>query len=332
MSGLSVMLTVLILAFVLEIVFQRFWIARMKEMKIRQVTKLYGPSWHEQTKTGTPTMGGVVFLPVLVISLLVASHMDRAVDLRNAAVIVSYPLLTSAIGFLDDWVKHSRRSSDGITSLQKLALQIAVTVFWLVFIAPRPGWPVFVWPRFAFMGYSEVLVYCVKIAVLTFVGVGLQNAVNVTDGLDGLAAGCALISFIVFLVTVFFGGNFTMFVALFAAIGICLGFLWHNCNPAAVFMGDVGAHFIAGLLFTAAMYSSNFFTIVPVCFIFGVEIASVAVQIVAIRRFGRKVFLMSPIHHHFEMKGWGEKQIVTRFCLVHIIGMAVVFLLWPLVW
>lgn len=331
MSGLSIMLIVLILAFILEIVFQRFWIARMKEMKIRQVTKLYGPSWHEKTKTGTPTMGGVVFLPVLVISLLAASYMDKAVNLRSVAVIVSYPLLTAAIGLLDDWVKHSRGSSDGITSLQKLALQIAVTVLWLVFIAPRPGWPVFVWPRFAFMSHSLVLAYCVKIAVLTFVGVGLQNAVNVTDGLDGLAAGCALISFIASLIMVFFGGNFTMFVALFAAIGICLGFLWHNCNPASVFMGDVGAHFFAGLLFTAAMYSSNFLAIVPVCFIFGVEVVSVAIQIVAIRRFGRKVFLMSPIHHHFEMKGWGEKQIVTRFCLAHIIGMAAIVLLWQFV-
>ena len=108
------------------------------------------------------------------------------------------------------------------------------------------------------------------------------------------------------------------------AIALCLGFLWHNCNPASVFMGDVGAHFLAGLMLSLCICSGAVFYIIPACFFFGVEICSVAIQIVAIRRFHKKVFKMSPIHHHFEMSGWKETQIVTRFWIIHLLG--VIFL------
>lgn len=307
--ALRALVPMLVLSMLLELSLQHFWIAKMKRMKIKQVTKLYGPSWHEKTKTGTPTLGGVVFFPVMLLSLLCARLFNPSVSFGLIAAVLSYPLLAAAVGLIDDWIKHSRGGSDGLSSLPKLALQIIVTLPWAFWIAPQglsllPG---------------LVIPHSAGIALLTFTGVGLQNAVNVTDGLDGLATGSALISFSAAILFISHDSFICMTAA--AACGICLGFLWHNSNPASVFMGDVGAHFFAGLLLSLCVMSGSFVFIIPLGFIFGIEIISVAIQIVSIRLYNRKIFRMSPIHHHFEMLGWSEQQIVTRFWIIHIIGL-----------
>lgn len=312
--AMLIFVSMLFAAMLLEILLQRFWIARMRELKIRQVTKLYGPSWHDKTKAGTPTMGGVVFPPALLLVLLVNYFMVHALSFGDIVRILSYPLLAAAVGFTDDWIKHSRRSSDGISSLQKLALQIIITVPWAVWMLPSG---LSLWPGAVIPGFAGV-------AVLTFVGVGLQNAVNVTDGLDGLATGCASISF--FAALCVFCHDIYTFAPAAAALGICLGFLWHNANPASVFMGDVGAHFLAGLMVTVCVMSGSFIYVIPLGFMFGLEIISVAIQIAAIRGFKKKVFLMSPMHHHFEMLGWSETQIVTRFWIMHLVGLLIITL------
>jgi len=295
----------------IEIFLQNIWIKKMRKLKIEQVTKLYGPSWHEKTKTGTPTMGGVVFLPVLVLSFCAAGFFSKEVQLVPAAQVVSYPMLAAAVGLFDDWLKYRKHSSDGLTSLEKLALQAAVTVPWAIWTVQTPIelLPAVAIPRAA------------AVALVVFLGVGLQNAVNVTDGLDGLASGCSFISFLGALA--FLGTDPVLNVAIASACGICLGFMWHNANPASVFMGDVGAHFIAALLLAVCVCSGFLLLIIPLGFIFGIEIISVALQIVALRKFKRRIFLMSPVHHHFEMRGWKETQIVTRFWIIHFVGMCV---------
>ena len=295
-----------------EILMQSFWIRKMHSLKIEQVTKEYGPSWHEKTKIGTPTMGGVVFIPVYILALAVffaASVIEF--DWKHVA-LYSYPVLAAVTGFIDDWMKHTKNSSDGLTSLQKLSLQIFVTLAWIFMISPQnieflPGVVLPVW---------------ITVPVILFAGVGFQNAVNVTDGLDGLAAGAVLIS-LLFAVLFLSVSRADLFM-LFCSIGITMGFLWHNSNPATVFMGDVGAHFFAGLLFAVCVSAKSAAFIVPLGFLFGLEIISVSIQIFAIRKLHRKVFLMSPVHHHFEMLGWNENKIVSRFLIVHATG---VFLL-----
>lgn len=310
-------IAILTLAFSLELVLQKMWIAKMRSLKIKQVTKLYGPSWHEKTKTGTPTMGGVVFVLVLFISMLSAAALLEWVDMGNVLLVTSYPLLASAIGFADDWIKHKRDSADGLSSMQKFVMQVAVTLFWILWIAPEGT------ANVSLLGFMEFnpLPSWVGILLLTFAGVGLQNAVNVTDGLDGLAVGCAIISItITCILFAFLGGTLEIVLMLLVSFFICAAFLWHNAHPASVFMGDVGAHFIAGVLFTAFALSGNFLLIVPSSFMFGMEMLSVVIQIIAIRGFKKKVFRMSPMHHHFEMLGWSETQIVTRFYIVHFLG------------
>lgn len=325
----------LFFVFFAEIFLQNWWIKVMHKKKIEQVTKLYGPAWHEKTKLGTPTMGGVVFaavallcVPVIMLwmwqsgAFLFIPREDSIFDwwkfwtmLESSAAILSYPILAGAVGFADEWLKYRRHSSDGFTSKQKLALQILVTLPWAA------------WMYF-YIGYADIGVtrsFVVFVAVVTFIGVGLQNAVNVTDGLDGLAVGCSFVTFVALLPLTAFGAGMSTLAVPYnlMAIALCLGFLWHNCNPASVFMGDVGAHFLAGLMLSLCICSGTVFYIIPVCFFFGVEICSVAIQIVAIRKFHRKVFKMSPIHHHFEMSGWKETQIVTRFWIIHLIGVVI---------
>ena len=302
---------VLTLSLFAEIFFQQLWIKKMHGLKIEQVTKLYGPSWHEKTKTGTPTMGGIIFVPVFLVSIYAGSFLSTFADLNTLAKIALYPVLAAAVGFWDDWIKYSRRSSDGLKSMEKLVLQIIVTIPWAVWVTPDSMllFPTILIPRY------------VGIGLITFTGVGLQNAVNVTDGLDGLAAGSVLISLLGALS--FLGGEPSVIISIGSAAGICLGFLWHNSCPASVFMGDVGAHFFAGLLLSLCVVSGAFIFIIPISFIFGLEIISVAIQIISIRSFNKKIFLMSPVHHHFEMLGWKETQIVTRFWIVHAAGMLI---------
>ena len=309
------MTVILVFSMFLETALQRLWIKRMHSMKIEQMTKLYGPAWHEKTKMGTPEMGGVVFIPVLLAALALAAFLVPGMDARRMLRMVSYPVLAAAVGLLDDWLKYRRHSSDGLKSLQKLFLQIAVTVPWAMWVLDGP---------FYLLPGIE-LPWTAAVLLVSFTGVGFQNAVNVTDGLDGLAAGCSFFSLIgAFLGGLAFAGAEPVYVLTLASgMGIALGFLWHNANPASVFMGDVGAHFFAGLLLSLCVNAGVFILIVPIGFLFGIEIISVAIQIVAIRKFKRKVFLMSPIHHHFEMLGWKETQIVTRFWIIHITGMAV---------
>ena len=287
----------------------------MHKMKIEQVTKEYGPCWHEKTKMGTPTMGGIVFIPVIAAAALLIYIMNGSLPTERTAQILSYPILAAVVGFIDDWLKYTKHSSDGLKSLQKLFLQIVVTLLWAYWVLPD---------TLLVLPFLEIPKLPALLLVI-FVGVGFQNAVNVTDGLDGLAAGCSMISLAGALL---FLPNDNL-VSLFAisGLGIALGFLWHNANPASVFMGDVGAHFFAGLLLSLCLASGAFIMIIPLGFLFGIEIISVAIQIFAIRRLKRKVFLMSPIHHHFEMLGWKETQIVLRFWIVHIVGMLVLMAL-----
>lgn len=302
---------VLTLSLFAEIFFQQLWIKKMHGLKIEQVTKLYGPSWHEKTKTGTPTMGGIIFIPVFLASIYGGSFLNPFTEIGTLSKIALYPVLAAAVGFWDDWIKYSKRSSDGLKSMEKLFLQIIVTVPWAFWVTPGPMtiFPTILIPRY------------VGIGLITFAGVGLQNAVNVTDGLDGLAAGSVLISLLGALS--FLGAEPSVIISIGSAAGICLGFLWHNSYPASVFMGDVGAHFFAGLLLSLCIVSGAFLFIIPIAFIFGLEIISVAIQIISIRCFNKKIFLMSPVHHHFEMLGWKETQIVTRFWIVHAAGMLI---------
>lgn len=292
--------------FVVSLLLQRTWIAWMRQIKIGQVIKTYGPEAHMK-KTGTPSMGGIIALFISPVAVLCAVLSNQA-KLGSLLGIWVYPFLAAAVGLLDDALKFRSNSSEGLRSMQKLLLQIAVTLPWAIWAASRgvcwlPGVDIHA---------------ALAVPLLLFFGVGVQNAVNVTDGLDGLAGGAVALSLTAALL---------LFDERTAALSACIGlailaaFLWHNANPAVLFMGDVGAHFWAGLLLSICVAADSLLLIFPVGFLFGIELVSSAIQIVSIRGFGRKVFKMSPLHHHFELHGWSEPKIVIRFWLVHVVGM-----------
>lgn len=289
----------------------RSWITAARFLGMGEAIKDYGPQTHKK-KRGTPNMGGVAAF-ALVPFIVFAARWFGIADTGQMSYIWTYPALSALVGLADDLLKRRSRSSEGLKSLQKLFLQIVVTVPW-AYVVSHDGVYLLPWLK---------LSQAAGMPLLIFLGVGVQNAVNVTDGLDGLAGGAVAIS----LASVLIWADSAP-VALSSALGlaIILAFLWYNSNPAEVFMGDVGSHLWAGLLISLCVASRSLLYLIPISFIFGVEIATVAVQIVAIRKFERKVFKMSPLHHHFELSGWSEPKIVTRFWLAHLVGMSATFL------
>ncbi len=285
--------------FACEIVAQRSWIRWLHARHVSQVQKAYGTRIDADVKAKVPAMGGVVFM-LIGSGMLISSLLGRS---AGGAAFWAYPLLSGSVGLADDLVKYRGHSSEGLSSVQKFALQSAVTAVWFVLLAAQDmtpslwgAWSVgfFVWPA-AF-----------------FFAVGILNAVNVTDGLDGLSAGGCAVSFAVLACL----GSDRCFGATIGT-ALSLAFLWHNCHPAKVFMGDSGAHFLAALMVSCAFMGGGVLVLVPAAAGFGIEMLSVVIQLVAIHAFGRKVFLMSPIHHHFQLLGWPEELIVVRFWLMH---------------
>jgi phospho-N-acetylmuramoyl-pentapeptide-transferase len=289
-----------------------------------------GPARHLVEKKGTPTMGGVLILLALTVSTLLWA------DLRNPLVwsVLLVTLGFGALGFADDWLKVTKRNTKGVSARGKLVVQFGlglIVAFAILWFLP-PGLndsltlPVFKELLIPFGFFFPV--------VGMLVMVGASNAVNLTDGLDGLAivpvmiaAGVfALIAYLVgnrvfadYLQLHFVPGTGELAVFCSALIGAGLGFLWFNAPPAAVFMGDTGSLALGGALGAVAVATKHEVVLAIVGGVFVVETLSVVIQVFWYKRTGRRVFLMAPLHHHFEKKGWAEPTIVIRFWIISMI-------------
>ncbi len=289
-----------------------------------------GPQSHLLTKKGTPTMGGLLILIALVVSTLLWA------DLRNGYVwaVLLVTLGFGALGFADDWLKVTKRNTKGVSGRHKLIVQWAFglgAAAWIMLLLP-PALSTSV----AMPVFKEALVPLGILFPLfgALVMVGASNAVNLTDGLDGLAivpvmiaAGVfALIAYLVgnrvfadYLQLHFVPGTGELAVFLSALIGAGLGFLWFNAPPAKVFMGDTGSLSIGGALGAVAVATKHEMVLAIVGGLFVVETLSVVIQVFWFKRTGRRVFLMAPLHHHFEKKGWAESTIVIRFWIIAMV-------------
>jgi len=289
-----------------------------------------GPERHLLEKKGTPTMGGLLILAALTLSTLLWA------DLRNGYVwaVLFVTLGYGALGFADDYLKLSRRNHKGLPGRAKLVGQAAIGLIaavWIVSLGRPPLSTALAVPVF-----KEVLIPLGFLfpAFATLVMMGSSNAVNLTDGLDGLAIVPTIITAGVFAVIAYLVGNriFADYLQLnpvpgagelgvfcAALIGAGLGFLWFNAPPAAVFMGDIGSLSLGGALGAVAVATKHEIVLVIVGGLFVVETVSVIVQVFWYKRTGRRVFLMAPLHHHFEKKGWAEPTIVIRFWIISMI-------------
>jgi phospho-N-acetylmuramoyl-pentapeptide-transferase len=315
-------------AFLIMLLLGPWFIRRLKQHQIGQVVREDGPETH-LAKQGVPTMGGVLILAAITISSLLWTRLDNPL----VWLLLFVSLFFGFIGAVDDIRKIRKKSSDGLSAKGKLLLQVFGASVVGLFVWLHPGYDGLLSVPFLKDIQPDLSWFYVVFAI--FVIVGASNAVNLTDGLDGLAAGPTVISASVYLIFSYLAGHAVLAdylqipyvqgageLAVFcgAMVGACLGFLWFNAYPAQIFMGDVGSLALGGALGAVAIIIKQEILLAIVGGIFVMEAISVILQVGYFKiSNGKRIFLMAPFHHHFEKKGWHEPKVVVRFWIVSII-------------
>jgi phospho-N-acetylmuramoyl-pentapeptide-transferase len=281
-----------------------------------------GPEGH-QSKAGTPTMGGLIIFLAIAVPFLILSHYDaRAVGVFGVAIALA------AVGFADDYAKIVRRRSLGLRGRTKLIVTVIISLgLWYV-AHEHAGLPNTV--RLRFIDATIDLGYLYPVFIYLVVA-GSSSAVNLTDGLDGLAAGCTAIVALAYIgITFVTEGAGQQDLAMLASclVGACVGFLWFNSFPANIFMGDTGSLGLGGAIAGLAVMTKTEVLLILLGGIFVVEALSVAIQVFTFQTFRKRVFLMAPIHHHFELMAWSETKIILRFWIVASVCAAIGFTLY----
>src|SRR6202521_3703402 len=275
-----------------------------------------GPEGHH-LKAGTPTMGGVIVFLAIAIPFLILTDYDwRSVGVFGAAVACAL------LGFADDYTKLVRRRSLGLRGRTKLIVTIAISLG-LWFVATHEAHLASTL-RLRFVDYQIDLGPLYPVLIYLVVA-GTTSAVNLTDGLDGLAAGCAAIVLLAYVGIAFLAQEYELAMLAACLVGACVGFLWFNAFPATIFMGDTGSLGLGGAIAGLAVMTQTEELLILLGGIFVIEAVSVLIQIVAFQLFRKRVFLMAPIHHHFELKAWSETKIILRFWIITAIGAAIGF-------
>ena len=281
-----------------------------------------GPEGHK-TKAGTPTMGGIIVFIAFAIPFLILSKHDW-----QSMAVFGGAVACALLGFADDYTKIVKRRSLGLRARTKLAVTIAISVgLWLVATQEvHLGATV----RFRFVDVSVDLGPLYPVFIYLVVA-GTTSSVNLTDGLDGLAAGCASIVLMAYVAITFITpGQGDLALLSACLVGACIGFLWFNSFPASVFMGDTGSLGLGGAIAGLAVMTKTEVLLVLLGGIFVIEALSVVVQVFSFQTFRKRVFLMAPIHHHFELQGWSETKIILRFWIVAAACAAIAFTVYRL--
>ncbi|KAF5408075.1 MAG: Phospho-N-acetylmuramoyl-pentapeptide-transferase [Candidatus Udaeobacter sp.] len=323
-------------AFLLTLIFGNFIIRILIALKlgqpIRGAAEVHRLAELHGGKQGTPTMGGVLVIGSVFVSSLLWARLDN----RFVWLVLFCMIYLGALGFADDYLKVTKKKSDGISGRIKLVFQIALALIVtavflsspLLEVQARSLYVPFVKaPVIANMGWFTFVFFLLVI-------VGSSNAVNLTDGLDGLAIGCTVTVAFAYALLSYAAGNFRiaeylqvpfypfageLTVVCSALIGAGLGFLWFNCFPAKVFMGDTGSLSIGGMIGVVAICCKQELLLVVVGGVFVIEAVSVILQVMSFKLTGKRIFVMSPLHHHFELTGWKENTVIVRFWILSII-------------
>ena len=315
----------LVLAFIIAVVVGKYYIPWLVKIKAGQAIKENGPAWH-MGKSGTPTMGGVIFISAcIIVCLTVGFEPMRNGDYAHIFVLL-FALVFGAIGFLDDWEKLRKKQNLGLSAKAKFLLQlVAALVFVLLlrklgYISTRlyiPFWNVEV-------HIPEVLYFILA----AFIIVGTVNAVNITDGVDGLSSGTSLPVCLFFVAVTFLWGEKYLALGIFASalLGGLMGFLVYNFNPAKVFMGDTGSLFLGGAIAALAFAYDMPLILVTLGIVYIIEALSDIIQVLYYKASGgKRVFKMAPFHHHLEMGGWTGKKWKEKELFVLFTSVSLVF-------
>ncbi len=320
-------------AIVVSVAFMPAWIAFLRKAHLGQQVRDDGPQTH-LVKQGTPTMGGVIMLIAMVVTILMVGYFTPETFVLTATI-----LLTGILGLIDDSSSIMHGRSLGLTPKQKLVGQFALATIFCLFVVNYLGISPTVEIPFVCTldlgvvttvlpignGFAVPWLYLIFVNVLL---VGLCNAVNLTDGLDGLAAGTVLVVMIVMAAIAYRSDMLEPAIMAAAIAGTCIGFLWFNSHPADIFMGDTGSLALGMGLGCLAVLTKTEFVVLIIGGLFVVEALSVMIQVLHYKRTKKRVFLMAPLHHHFEKKGWSETKVVIRFWIVSGIFAAIGFSLY----
>jgi phospho-N-acetylmuramoyl-pentapeptide-transferase len=292
----------------------------LREREFGQNIRPEGPEGHHE-KAGTPTMGGIILVTAISVPFLVLGGQKP-----QSLAVFGVAVACAALGFADDWTKIVKRRSLGLRARTKLIVTIVISVG--LFLAATK------WADKSEVLRLRLVDYQIDLGVAYIVFVylvvaGTTSAVNLTDGLDGLAAGCAAIVLLSFIAITFVTtGQRDLAVLSACLVGACIGFLWFNSFPAQIFMGDTGSLFLGGAIAGLAVMTKTEVLLIVLGGIFVVEALSVVIQVVSFQAFRKRVFLMAPIHHHFELQAWSETKIILRFWIVAAVFSAIGFTLY----
>ena len=308
-----------VIAFLISVVLGPVMIPWLRELKFGQQILEDGPKWHEK-KSGTPTMGGMIFIVGVILAVMVALFVEFSIQLLMMLLIA---VGFGAIGFIDDYVKVVKKQNQGLTAPQKFMLQIILACIYIfvMFFTNNLNTEIII----PFTGIVWSMPLWLYIVFTLIVVTGTVNAVNLTDGLDGLATSITVVVGLFFEVVAFISESIAGCIFSSAVAGGCVGFLIFNHYPAKVFMGDTGSLFLGGAITVVAVGLKMPLILVIAGFVYLFETLSVMLQVASFKLTGKRIFKMSPIHHHFEMCGWSEVKIVTVFTLVTLLLCVVAF-------
>lgn len=319
----------LMIGFILSILFGLVLIPILRKSKVKQSVSIFLRDKHKK-KEGTPTMGGLIFIIPTLLAILILLLTNKIEFTDNLFLILFVFVSYGILGFIDDYLIIKRKNNIGLTEVQKLVGQLIIALIFFYLYMRAGHNTLFIINT---LNIQIDLKWFYGIFIL-FMLVASSNAVNITDGLDGLAGGLSLIAFLAMGLitwnTTWINGYTEIAVFCFILVGALLGFLFFNTNPAKVFMGDTGSLALGGTLASIALLTNHEITFIIIMGVFIVETLVSIIQIFSIMYSGKKIFLMTPLHHHFEKLGWDEKDIVKTFWVVGLIlaMMGVIFAVW----
>ena len=317
-SNITVAISLLGVAFLLTVLMLPRLIKYLHVLKFGQAIREEGPQSHMHKK-GTPTMGGISFIIAIVISLIVAMFLDSS-NIQYYILFIYTTISFSIIGYIDDMLIVVKKKNDGLAPRKKLMLQILFSVIFYILVT-------FIYKDVNYI-HIPVFDYNLNISYfyiifLVFWQTGFSNAVNLTDGLDGLATSVTIITTSTFALLAYKENNFPVLVFCLTIVGALFGFLLFNRNPAKIFMGDTGSLALGGILATISVILHKEVAFLFIGLVYILETLSVIIQVAYFKKTGKRIFKMSPLHHHFELSGYGEVKTVYIFVIIAVISSAI---------
>jgi len=321
-SNIVVAISLLVVSFLVTVLMLPRLIKYLHYLKFGQAIREEGPQSHMHKK-GTPTMGGISFIVATVLALIIAMFIDSS-NIKYYILFIYTTISFSIIGYIDDMLIVVKKKNDGLAPRKKLMLQILFSIIFYVLVK-------FIYEDINYI-YIPGLEYQLNISYLYMIFVvfwqtGFSNAVNLTDGLDGLATSVTIITTSTFALLAYKENNFPVFVFCLVLVGALIGFLLFNKNPAKIFMGDTGSLALGGILAAISIILHKEIAFIFIGLVYILETLSVIIQVAYFKKTGKRIFKMSPLHHHFELSGYGEVKTVHLFVIIALISSGVGYFL-----